>query len=180
MTGPIWTVSNALSLARLLLVLPISWLLLGNDSSNNPYIVGLIIIAIMTDFFDGRIARRLGQVTEVGKIIDPIADKVAVGIVSLILSLQGKLPMWLLVTVLARDIIIFSGGLYIQKSKGVLLQSNEVGKWTVTILTMLLLVTILDINELLWLKEILIVTSLILLIVSFSLYVKRFLDAIVA
>ncbi|MBI4549110.1 MAG: CDP-alcohol phosphatidyltransferase family protein [Ignavibacteriae bacterium] len=178
MTGQIWTASNILSLIRLLLVIPISWLLIADEPSYNFYTVLLILIAILTDFFDGRIARRFNQITEFGKIIDPIADKIAVGVVSILLTLQGKLPMWFLVAVLARDIAIFSGGLYIRKAKRIVLESNVVGKWAVTIVAVLLVVTVLDIDEIQWLKEILIALSAIFLILSFVLYLKRYVDVV--
>ena len=68
-----WTVSNGLSALRIVLVVPISLLLLhGGD--DRFLILSLILLAVLTDYFDGVFARRSGRVTELGKIIDPVAD----------------------------------------------------------------------------------------------------------
>ncbi|MBI1805910.1 MAG: CDP-alcohol phosphatidyltransferase family protein [Ignavibacteria bacterium] len=176
MGGRIWTISNILSFSRVLLVIPIAMLVVDAGVVARWYAVGLIVIAAFTDLFDGLIARKLNQVTEFGKIIDPIADKIAVGVVGVILTLQGSLPTWFLIIVLARDVAIFVGGMYIKNTKGITLQSNLVGKWAVTVIAGLILVTIINAPEIASLKVVLLYASMIMLLVSFTLYCKRFMD----
>lgn len=174
MRESVWTFSNLLSIARVLLVIPIAKLLAIGDSPSRHLAVGLIAIAVSTDFFDGLIARKLHQVTDVGKIVDPLADKIAVGVVAYILAEQGRLPLWFLLTVLFRDAAIFLGGVYLRRAGGIILQSNATGKWAVTAVAALILFTILDIPGAGWLRNTLLVASTGLLVCSFGLYLRRF------
>ena len=172
----IWTLSNALSFVRLLLAIPISLLLIRNEPASNVYAALLMVTAAVTDLFDGMLARMLNEVTEFGKIIDPLADKISVGIITIILAVQNKLPVWFLASVLVRDAIIFLGGVYIRRAKGIILQSNWTGKWAVTTVALFVLVVVLDLESVLWLKEVLLMASTIMLVISFVLYLKRFLQ----
>jgi CDP-diacylglycerol--glycerol-3-phosphate 3-phosphatidyltransferase len=178
MEQSIWTFSNALSFVRLLLAIPIAFLLMPNDSACNVYAALLMIVAAITDLFDGMLARKLNQVTDFGKIIDPIADKIIVGVVSVILAGQGKIPIWFLVIVLLRDIVIFLGGMYVRKSKGIILQSNWTGKWAVTTVALYVLIVVFDIQTIPWLKEVFLVASTLMLALSFALYTRRFLSVV--
>jgi CDP-diacylglycerol--glycerol-3-phosphate 3-phosphatidyltransferase len=165
-----------LSLARLLLAVPIAMVLAEEEPGSRFLAAGLILLAILTDFFDGLIARKLNQVTEFGKIIDPLADKIAVGVVAWVLAAKGKLPVWFLVSVLGRDGLILLGGIYLRRARGVVLQSNETGKWAVTCLAALILFTILELPEALWINRFLLAASTGLLVLSFGLYLRRFLE----
>ncbi len=170
----IFTISNLLSCLRIILLIPITILLIDDVSMNRLYILTLMIIAALTDTFDGMSARKFNQVTEFGKIIDPIADKVAVGVVVLVLFFQGKLPLWFMVIIVLRDFIILVGGFYIKKKKNIILQSNKAGKWAVTVISLLIIVTVIDYNELILLKTILLYISTFMLFLSSMIYFKRF------
>ena len=97
----IWTIPNAISLARLACVPVFLWLLLGEDR----LIAAGILFAVLgaTDWVDGYIARHFDQGSEVGKILDPVADRVMLiaGAVGLLAS--GDVPVWVGVVVLARE-----------------------------------------------------------------------------
>lgn len=176
MVERIWTLSNILSITRVLLVLPIAYLLIDGQPSNRDYIIGLIIIAALTDLLDGIFARKFHQVTELGKILDPVADKIAVIIVCFVLTLQEKIPLWFFIAAALRDVLIFIGGIYVKNAKGVVLQSNLLGKWTVGVVSLLILVVILGVSEILWLKQGLLALSTVMLVASFVLYLKRYLE----
>lgn len=178
MVERIWTLSNILSLIRVLLVIPIAYLMINDQSSHKIYVIGLIIIASLTDFLDGKLARKLHQVTELGKIIDPVADKIAVIIVCLVLVLQEKIPFWFFIAAALRDVLIFIGGMYMKKKRGIVLQSNLIGKWTVSLVAILIVVAIIDDVALVQPKNWLLVLCSFLLIVSFGLYFKRFINEI--
>jgi len=178
MRKSIWTVSNVLSLARVVLVLPIAKLLAIDDPPSRYAAVGLIVVAVATDFLDGLIARKLHQVTEFGKIIDPVADKIAVAVVAAILTGQGKLPLWFLATVVLRDAAILLGGIYLRRRRRIVLQSNNAGKWAVTVIAALILFSILDLRGAGWICNVLLAGSTGLLVLSFGLYLRRFLAAI--
>src|SRR5882762_5953351 len=131
MRRSVWTVSNVLSFIRVLLVIPIAILLTGDDPFSRFAAAGLIVLAASTDFLDGLLARKLHQETDLGKTIDPLADKLGVGLLAFVLTQQGKLPIWFLVLVLLRDGAIFLGAAYVRRLKVLVLQSNEAGKWGV-------------------------------------------------
>src|SRR6266568_2305246 len=100
MTRQIWTLSNFLSFLRVILVLPIATLV-GSEIPERRFIAaGLTLLAIATDYFDGILARKLDQVTDLGKVIDPVADKLAIGIVGLMLALHGRMPLWFIIAAL--------------------------------------------------------------------------------
>ena len=176
MQGRIWTLSNGLSFFRVLLVIPIAYLLYLNLPPYRFYAAILIIIAGLTDLFDGMLARKLNQVSDFGKIIDPIADKIGIGTVAVIVTMQGKLPPWFLIAVLLRDSLIFLGGLYIKKTKGVILQSNSSGKWAAAMLAFMLLITVIDVPELDFFKMLFLYGAAILMVVSFVSYTDRFVN----
>jgi CDP-diacylglycerol--glycerol-3-phosphate 3-phosphatidyltransferase len=109
--GPIgapsaWNIANALTVLRLVLVPLFVWLLLrdtGDEVGSRLLATAVFVVAIVTDRFDGDIARRWNLVTDFGKIADPIADKALTGAAFIGLSLLGDLPWWVTVVVLFRE-----------------------------------------------------------------------------
>ncbi|RLP77783.1 CDP-diacylglycerol--glycerol-3-phosphate 3-phosphatidyltransferase [Mycetocola tolaasinivorans] len=102
-----WNVPNAITVFRILLAPLFIWWLLLDDGAGGPlrwWAAGLFIFAIATDGIDGAIARRTGQVTDLGKLLDPIADKILTGGALVALSIIGELPVWVTVIVLVREI----------------------------------------------------------------------------
>jgi CDP-diacylglycerol--glycerol-3-phosphate 3-phosphatidyltransferase len=102
-----WNLPNALTFARILLVIPFVWLLLMDDGESTAARVGagiVFVLASITDFVDGDLARRRGLVTAVGKVADPIADKALIGAALICLSVLGELPWWVTIVILVREI----------------------------------------------------------------------------
>jgi cardiolipin synthase len=173
-----WTISNGLSVLRAIVAIPVAFLVTSDNPEHRWGAFGLIAFAALTDYLDGRIARQLNQVTEFGRIIDPIADKLGVGLVSLLLTIQGRIPVWFLIAVLFRDVAIIIGGAMIKVRSGETLPSNWAGKWTVTVLAAYLLVVVLDMPALNVLQTILLAGSVLMLALSFVVYLRRFLEVI--
>jgi CDP-diacylglycerol--glycerol-3-phosphate 3-phosphatidyltransferase len=101
-----WNVANALTVLRLALVPLFVWLLLrdaGAEDGNRLLATAAFVVAIVTDRFDGDIARRWNMVTNFGKIADPIADKALTGAAFIGLSLLGDLPWWVTIVVMVRE-----------------------------------------------------------------------------
>jgi CDP-diacylglycerol---glycerol-3-phosphate 3-phosphatidyltransferase len=101
-----WNVANALTVLRLVLVPLFVWLLLrdtGATEGNRLLATAAFVVAIVTDRFDGDIARRWNMVTNFGKIADPIADKALTGAAFIGLSILGDLPWWVTVVVMVRE-----------------------------------------------------------------------------
>jgi cardiolipin synthase len=172
----IWTISNLLSVLRIILVIPISILLLSGIESNRYWAFGLGLIAILTDKLDGELARRFHTVTEFGKIIDPLADKIAVVSIGIILTIQHLLPLWFIIAIAARDIIILLAGLYLKFKKDIVPQSSMPGKIAVGVISIVLILAILNIQSLNQIKETFITASVVMLIVSFYTYLHKFLN----
>lgn len=123
------TASNAISLLRLALTGPVVYTLLHEQ-----YMVAFILcwFGAFTDWLDGWVARKTNTVSEWGKIIDPIADKVLVGAVVVMMLVKGLLPIWFVAAVVVRDIIIVVAAIYARKRVDVVLPSLMSGKLAVS------------------------------------------------
>ncbi|MFJ8435721.1 CDP-diacylglycerol--glycerol-3-phosphate 3-phosphatidyltransferase [Kitasatospora sp. NPDC094019] len=103
----IWNIANVLTMVRLLLV-PVFVSLLfaegGHDPKWRSVAWATFAVAMITDLFDGELARRKGLVTDFGKIADPIADKAIMGAALIGLSVLGDLPWWVTAVILAREL----------------------------------------------------------------------------
>jgi CDP-diacylglycerol--glycerol-3-phosphate 3-phosphatidyltransferase len=104
-----WNLPNLLTVLRIALVPVFGWFLLAEGGRNPGYRLAALVVflaALVTDNIDGDLARRRGQVTNFGKIADPIADKALLGMAFVGLSLLGEVPWWITVLVLAREISV--------------------------------------------------------------------------
>lgn len=105
--APVVNLPNALTLLRVLcvpLVAALLWIDGGVAGPARTAAAVLFILASLTDFVDGALARRYGLVTTFGKIADPIADKALIGVALIGLSLLGELAWWITVVILVREI----------------------------------------------------------------------------
>ena len=144
----VFNISNSLSFLRLLLVIP-AYIAFNNfDQNLAGYSVAAIgIFAAVTDILDGYLARKLNQITEFGKIIDPLADKVLVVYVVLNLFIIGKIPQYYFYMIVARDALILIGGLIVSRKIGKVLPSDYIGKATVLAISFFLLMVLLNIDK---------------------------------
>jgi CDP-diacylglycerol--glycerol-3-phosphate 3-phosphatidyltransferase len=175
-----WTLSNLLSLARIALLIPILYSLLKLDNGDRILAVGLMVVASLTDFLDGQIARRYRQESEFGKVIDPLADKICAGAVVIALVSLGDVPFWFLPAVIGRDTLILLGGIYIAKTRKIVFHSNWTGKWAMAFVAAYLIVAALRAEVLETLEAILLWGSVAFLALSLVLYGRRFYDAVLA
>lgn len=97
---------NLISIARLLLTPVFVWMILANPEPGlwRTIATAVFIVLISTDFVDGYLARSRNLVTDFGKLIDPIADKVITGSGFVVLSILGELPWWITMLVLVREL----------------------------------------------------------------------------
>ena len=122
----IFTVPNALSLLRLFMVPVVVALLLGGVDG---LAAALFILAALTDFLDGRIARRAGP-TRLGRILDPVADRLMLSSVAVVLAIRGLLPAWAVAILVGRDLLALVGSLVV----GSKIRVNKVGKAATAVL----------------------------------------------
>jgi len=165
------TIPNLLSVSRMLLVPYILYLFYQRRPECDRLGFILAIIAILTDIFDGYLARRLGQVSEWGKLLDPLSDKVCiVGAAIVAVGLKGY-PLWAMVLVIFRDVAILLGGLYVVRRKGVVMVSDLWGKITALVLALSILVYLINLEPL---ELPLLYLSALMILASSGHYLLRF------
>ncbi len=121
---------NALSLARIFLVPVLVVFLVPR-----PYeltAAAVFLAAVLTDWLDGRIARHTRQVTTLGKLLDPVADKLLIAASLISLVQMQRVPAWLAVVIVGRDIAI-TGLRAIAAAQDVVIQASEFGKLTMAV-----------------------------------------------
>lgn len=120
------TVPNALSLARLFMVPIVIALLLAQADG---LAVAIFALAAVTDFLDGRLARR-GEPTRIGRLLDPVADRLMLSSVAVVLAVRGLLPTWAVAVLVGRDLLALVGGIVV----GNKIRVNRLGKAATAVL----------------------------------------------
>lgn len=166
-----WTISNVLSLSRIFLTIPIVLLVLQPGSRFRATVIVLMFVGALTDFLDGFLARLLNQVTDFGRLLDPVADKICIIAIAAALVAVGDVPVWYAVLVAFRDVLIVAGSLRIITRRKVVVQSVWAGKWTVTFIAAYLLLATLRINSLSAVKTFFLYFSAVSIFVSLGVYV---------
>lgn len=100
----VWTLPNVISFARILLLGLFCWLLIGPDQRIAATVV-LMVVGI-TDFLDGYLARKFHQVSTLGKVLDPVADRLVLVVGVLAITAYGAVPGWLAGVVLGRELLV--------------------------------------------------------------------------
>jgi cardiolipin synthase len=121
----IWTIPNLLSMLRLALVPPFLVLIIVGD-----YVAALIvlIVASFTDLLDGYLARRLNQVTRLGQLLDPAADRLYIFAALLGLAAHGLVPWWIVIVIVARDVFLLVLGVVLANHGYGPLPVHQLGK----------------------------------------------------
>lgn len=119
------TVPNLISAIRIAMI-PVFWVLIVDPDSTAWGIV-LFGVVVATDWVDGTIARRTGQVSEIGKVLDPVADRAAIAAGLVALVVRGAFPLWAAVLILARDVAVLIAGAVLA-SKGLRIDVRWIGK----------------------------------------------------
>ncbi len=173
MPARIWTLSNLLSLSRIVLLIPFALLLLGDAPGARPWAAVIALVAVATDFLDGAVARARHEVTEFGKIIDPVADKIVVGVSVVVLVVTGDLEWWVAAIIVFRDLLILAGSLVIRRRKRIVVQSNWPGKVAVTAFAVLVILGVLRPEGWEWFRVATLWFSLAMVVLSTALYAQR-------
>lgn len=124
-------IPNVLSVIRIILVGVFVYVFF-NDYPNNLFGALIVfLVAGLTDVIDGFLARRFNWVTNMGKILDPFADKLMQCTVLVCMCIQDLIPIWLVVPFILKEFLVLLGGLLIIKKRKVVVVSNIFGKMTV-------------------------------------------------
>ncbi|MBS6395746.1 MAG: CDP-diacylglycerol--glycerol-3-phosphate 3-phosphatidyltransferase [Clostridiales bacterium] len=135
---------------------------------SNYIAVGIFIVASLTDLLDGKIARKYNLVTNFGKFMDPLADKLLVCAALICLVSTDMLPAWMVIVIISREFII-SGFRLVASDNGVVIAASYWGKFKTTFQMLMIIVLLLDLGGvfdmigqvLVWIALILTVISLI-------------------
>lgn len=168
------TLPNAVSILRMVLLVPVLLLLDRPDSGSQAAAVALLLLAGLTDLADGALARWRGWVSPTGKIVDPVADKVLIGGLVIYLAATRGFPLWLVALVLVRDAALVLGATVILKRERLVFSANRAGKLTTFALSLLILAYILRWTTL---YQVLIVVATAMVVVSTVSYARRALSA---
>lgn len=130
--------ANLLSLSRVLLIPFIGYYLWRGDNQATLICALLLIVAGITDGLDGYVARRLNQVSRLGIVLDPVADKILAVALVVMLIFFRDFPFWLAVVIVGRDLLILAAGIVLLKGSNIVVPSNLTGKYTFAAITFLL------------------------------------------
>jgi CDP-diacylglycerol--glycerol-3-phosphate 3-phosphatidyltransferase len=133
-----WTIPNILSIIRIILVVPIVQQMSVNTPDSNFIAFILFMIAFLTDFLDGFLARALKLVSKIGQFIDPMGDKILAITVSALLFFSHKTYFYFFMLILLRDLVISLGAIYALNMKKMLVQPLLSGKITTLVLGLVL------------------------------------------
>jgi CDP-diacylglycerol--glycerol-3-phosphate 3-phosphatidyltransferase len=121
------TPADKLTVARVVAVPIVVVLYAWNFSNHDYWATAVFCIAMTTDWFDGRMARRYGYTSAVGSLLDPIADKVLVLAALVMLIEQGVIPAWMVAAIVVREVLI-TGLRQAAVERGVVLAARDLGK----------------------------------------------------
>ena len=170
-TSDIFLVPNLITITRLVLMIP---LFISYYFDYMIYFYVLLVITIISDFLDGILARRLNQISELGKALDPLADNLTLFLFSIVLSIKGLVPVWFCVFYFIRQLLLLTLSLiYLPKINSVL-GSSFIGKWGIGILTLGLAIYAIKIESLFNVAEIFVYISTALLAISLLDYLQFF------
>ena len=166
---------NKLTVMRVILIpFFVAALLYDNGSSQTMRVVAnvIFIVASLTDLFDGKIARKYNLVTNFGKFMDPLADKLLVCSALICLIELNALPAWMVIIIISREFII-SGFRLIASDNGVVIAASYWGKFKTTFQMVSVVLLILDIPALAFVTTICVWIALLLTIVSLVDYIYK-------
>ena len=166
---------NKLTILRVIMIPFFVVFMLADMGRTGDYIaLALFCLASLTDFFDGYLARKNHLVTNFGKFMDPLADKLLVGSAAICLIEMGRIPAWVVVILISREFII-SGFRLIAADNGVVIAASMWGKFKTVCQMFMTIALILHLDTPVWavVEQVLIWGSVALTIVSLVDYIYR-------
>ncbi|MBQ9886073.1 MAG: CDP-diacylglycerol--glycerol-3-phosphate 3-phosphatidyltransferase [Lachnospiraceae bacterium] len=172
-------IPNKLTLMRVCLIPVFLLFMLTNIGGEAGRYIALVIfcVASLTDFLDGYLARKNNQVTNFGKFMDPLADKLLVCSALICFVANGQLPAWIVIVIIAREFII-SGFRLVASDAGVVIAASYWGKFKTTAQLLMIILLILDIKALYIPTQVVIYIALALTVISLIDYIVKNINVI--
>ncbi len=172
-SGRVLTFSNLISFSRILIAFPIVYLHYHNGKNYDAVIISLFIYGIISDYLDGLVARKTNTVSEMGKMIDPISDKLCAAVLFLYTVWLGWVPLWFMIINVIRDSLIMLGSSFIKWKYGKVAMSTMSGKIAVNVLA-LYWISVFFFREAPQVHTFLLAASTTIMIISFFDYFNRY------
>jgi cardiolipin synthase len=118
-------IPNALTILRMLMI-PLMVYVFNNFGAE--WAMGVYVLASLTDILDGYIARKYNQITNFGKLMDPLADKLMVISMLIMLVINAYIPMWVLIVIACKELMMVAGAALLLGGKKVVVMANKLGK----------------------------------------------------
>ncbi len=168
------TIPNIMSMFRIALLPVIAWLYIGRNDI--PSAIMLLIISGISDIADGYIARKYNMVSDFGKVLDPIADKLTQGILLICLAVKYNIIFWLVGIFAVKEFLMFALGYLVFKRKDSVNSAKWYGKANTVIIyfTIVILIIMPDIPQIA--VNAIIFTCMFTLLASFALYIKFYMN----
>ena len=166
---------NKLTALRVIMIPFFVVALMMEGGSNQTYrmiATAIFVIASLTDFLDGNIARKYNLVTNFGKFMDPLADKLLVCSALICLIELGQLPAWMVLIIISREFII-SGFRLVASDNGVVIAASYWGKWKTVFQMISVILLILNIEALSMVTTLALWIALALTVISLIDYIKK-------
>ncbi len=158
---------NKLTLARVCMVPVFVVLMLAPVPHGDYWACAVFVVASLTDWLDGYLARKNDLITDFGKFMDPIADKLLVCSALICLSTDGRLPAWITIIIIGRELII-SGFRLVASDKGTVIAASYWGKFKTTFQMVMIIMLLLDFGGV-WNTTAYVMTGIALLLTIISL-----------
>ena len=125
-TDRILTIPNVLSFLRIALIPVFVALIVDPDTTRAGLVVFVVVVA--TDWVDGALARATGQVSDLGKVLDPVADRLAIAAGLIALVVADAFPLWAALLILVRDVTVLIAGLVLLSKRRARIEVRHLGK----------------------------------------------------
>lgn len=168
----IWTIPNLFTLVRFLLIAPLCWMILTGAAQGTWTPVILLALWASTDWVDGVLARALHQVSRLGKMFDPLADRLGITAILISLAVVEAVPWWTLVVIVVVDIVVVAVSHRSMRNGS--LSVSWIGKWRTAILLVAIVLMVLGVSV--WTPAIAVAQAL--MIVGVALHVVAGVDYI--
>ena len=170
----LFLISNLFSLFRILII-PALWYFISQPDESSAYIaLSILVLAGISDGLDGYLARKLNQVSQMGLVLDPLADKILAGALVIVLIFYRDFSVWLATLIIGRDIMILIAAAVLLKGRKIVVPSTITGKYAFFFIVALLSCSVIRYD---FGVAVLTFATTVLIVASMAIYTRTFVIA---